>query len=116
MAGMYKNTMFEGLNKVLKEVALLMAMPDADLEFLANLQATLLAYMRGEEEAPPEAGIGQPGMDDGMGGMGGMPPEVAAMMGDPGMGMAQPIGPAPPPGPGGMPAPPNMDEIARLMG
>lgn len=97
-------TMVDGLNKMLSDVAQLMALPDADLEFLTNLQTGIVAYIRqGQQPAsqPQSAvpgGAGGPNpMQGGMGGLGAPPPGM--MTGGASMGMQAP----------------NPDELRRLI-
>lgn len=85
---MANDNMSEGLKKLLRQVADLMVLPDADLQFLTQLQGVITEYVRAQSAAlagaatgtGPESAIsglmppsGAEGMG-GMGGMGGMPP------------------------------------------
>ena len=113
MASGKYNTMAEGLQKIAQDITLLFATPDADLEWLAEFQSMALQKMRQPFDAVAQQ-QGQPPVGPGPGEM---PPEIAAMMG--GQGMAQGVPPMPaggmPGGPSMAPAPPNPDEMRRLM-
>jgi hypothetical protein len=131
-----QNTMSEYLTSLLQDVAYMQALPDADLEFLTNVQQMLVSKLREPIEMAMQASMGggppglgsadpsmgggmMPGMDP-MGGGGGMDP-MAAMMGQMGGGM-------PPPSPdmqGASQLPPGLrngiqmppvDELRRLVG
>lgn len=114
------NTMSEGLMKIAKDITALMALPNADIDFLTNLQTSVLGYVQHANQ--PNASLPPPGPDNpfpqapGGGGPPGMPPDVAALMG--GGGAPQGITPAgmpPGPGPAARPGPPNPDELRRLL-
>jgi hypothetical protein len=120
-AGSY-NTMVEWLNKINADLAQAMTCPDADLQFLTQLQTSVLQKLRSPYDAnpngpapqlPPGGGPGGPG--------GGPPPDMAALLGAGGTPIP-PAGPPPmPPGNGPMPAAPrpgptDMGEIARMIG
>lgn len=97
-------SMVDGLNKMLSDIAQLMALPDADLEFLTTLQTGIVSYIRqGQQPAsqpqsavPGGAGGPNPGGPS-MGGLGQMPPGM--MGGGASMGMAMP----------------NPDELRRMI-
>lgn len=117
MASGRYNTMAEGLAKIAQDLTMLMATPDADLEFLTEMQTDVLRKMREPFEGTPAgAAFGPSGGADA--GQGAMPPEIAAMMGG-----AMPPSPIPMGGggggmgPGAMPGAgaPSMDETRRLM-
>lgn len=111
------NTMGEELMKLLKQLAVMETMPDADLDFIQNtLRPTILAKVREPLDQQFAAGNSQvppPPLDGGMGG------GMAGLMGGMGGGGA----PGPPPGPpmggmrmgtdggGGM-----VDELRRMLG
>lgn len=107
--------------KMVQDTAALMSTPDADIQWLTDLQAHITNKLR-----EPYDSMGGPGGPGG-GGMAGapqdqMPPELAAMLGGQGPAAAAgggiPMGGGPPPGPGPMPGPgaPNPDELRRIMG
>jgi hypothetical protein len=125
--GRTTNTMSEMLTNMLRDVSIAKTLPDADLEFLTNLEMTLLAKVR----EPTDQAAGQIPMGPDQGGAGAppatvpggaplppgappMPPGGQSMPGLPGGGMPQ-IDPAtlqqimaqqgggPPPGPPGAP-------------
>lgn len=105
------NTMAEGLSKINADISQLLATPDADLEFLTELQTMVVMKMRepfeGSAGAFPTPGGGAPNA-----GQGQLPPELAGMLG--GAMPPTPIMPgpgAPMPGAGA----PSMDETRRLM-
>ena len=123
MAQRGMNTMSEGLSSIATLCAELMAYPDADLEWLADLQAQVIAKMRAgdpaipNEQPPPMPGGGQDGLPTGMGGM-----DMGGMGGQ--MQMPPPPGGMPPGGmpPGGGMAPgggggamPNAGELQRIL-
>lgn len=127
------NTMSEGLQAMLGDIATMKALPDADLQFLIGLETMVLQKLKepidsmaGQLGAPggmppgagPVPGMGPgstpPPMGGGMGEMQGgvMPLVPAASQGGPPMGA--PGGP-----PTGMPMGagiPNPDELRRLLG
>lgn len=98
------NTLPEALTKVLSDLAQMMALPDADIEFLTKLQTDIVGYLR--QPIDNQAMQGQTGMPA-PGGMPGMPPGPGGMPMPGGMGMG--MG-----GPGGMPT--GGDPMAALMG
>jgi hypothetical protein len=128
------NTFSEGLQKLLQEIAGLHVLPDADMEFLAQLQQMVVGKMREPIDQQTSQGLsqvpGNPGMmPPPMGG--GMPPMGAGPMSGgmpPGGGMDAMLGMAgggTPPGGGmgpGIPglrqesAAPSADALQRLLG
>lgn len=123
------NTMQEYLAGLLQDVAYMQSLPDADLEYLTNLQAVVLTKLREPMEAamaaaqssgPPPLGSASP--------MGGSPasPMGAPPMGGGPMGPPPGMGGGPPMGGGGAPqlppglrngiALPPVDELRRLVG
>ena len=144
MAGQLKNTVIEHLQKIVKDLGAAMTSIDADardFEFISEMQATIVGFMR-EKDAAPMMGDGMGGgMGGGMGpemggpdmgmgpapGMGGdpalggdLPPELMDALGM-GGGGPMPGGPMPGPMPGGPGGPgggvdaiPNLDELNRI--
>lgn len=118
MAVKTENTMAEGLQSIMTDVAMLKMTADADLGFLVQLENMILGYMRQgmdqgvQQGANPGSQMGTspmsmpPGMPPG-GSMGASPLAASAMLGGGSMGPTGPGGP----GRGG----PNTDEIARLL-
>lgn len=95
------NTFNEAMQKILSQLAIAGTLPDADIEFLAQVQAAITQKLR---EGAQGAGAGQQaGMQAGPSAMGGMPPQLAQQ--GPGGAM-----------PGLVPSAPNMDEIRRMVG
>lgn len=99
------DSMQETLRGILQDVAFAMSLPDADADYLGQLQNVILGKLR----EPYEAHMAQYGP----GGAGGMAPPAPAMT----------RGPSPAPGPGGIPpglrnggSMPNPDELRRLVG
>lgn len=128
------NSMQEYLSGLLQDVAYMQSLPDADLEYLTNLQAVVLAKLRepmdqamaqAAQSAPPALGSATPG--GGLGGPGPMGASPAPPMGPP---PGPPMGGPPmglPPGPNGAPpglppglrnggSMPPVDELRRLVG
>lgn len=112
------NTQAEALRKILSDISNIKTFPDADLEFLINLETMILQQIRGQVEqnmAPKDTG-----MDQGL----------AAMAANPSMpGSTGPMGPAGPspmgqfggfgggvPGIRQDPGAPNPDELRRMIG
>jgi hypothetical protein len=127
--------MSEYLTSLLQDVAYMQALPDADLEFLTNIQQAIVSKLRAPiEQAMQQAQAmgGAPPMgsaDPSMGGMGGDPmmggapggmDPMAAMMGQMGGGMPPPTpdaqgqGQLPPGLRNGIQMPP-VDELRRLV-
>lgn len=109
------NTMAEALRGVMQDLAFIQTLPDADVEFIASLQQTILSKLR----APMEAYMQSQGMQPG--GAGAPPMMDPAMMGAP-MGPGPAAPPSPDMGGGGVPglrnggALPPVDELRRLLG
>jgi len=111
-----QNSMSEGLQKLLGDIAQMQAFPDADMDFLTQLQQMVVGKIRSSIPGP-----GQPGQQPGAPGQ---PP------GMPGAPTNSPLPPASSPGPpggmgggmgglsvtGGPEAAPNMDELSRMLG
>ncbi len=78
-----QNTMVEGLNAMLGQVAQLMAAPDADLDTLSSLQAQLLKILKAPQQAALEKFAAAGGVVPGAGGQtspGGLPPDQMPVM------------------------------------
>lgn len=111
--GRSANTMAEALHAILAEISVAKTYPDADLEFLVNLETTILAEIRKPMEQaagqiPGGAPSGPPAGPGGPGGGGQAPPMM----------MGPPPGTGGPPGPPGLRAQPSMpspDELQRMM-
>lgn len=122
--GRTTNTMSEMLVNMLRDISVAKTLPDADLEFLVNVETSILAKLRAPLEAaagqmppgsvspdtPPQSPFAPPP------GMGPMMPEAPVMgspipppMGQPPVGAGVPGLRAQPPGP-------SPDELARIMG
>lgn len=104
--------------KIAKDLTALMALPNADIDFLTNLQTSVLGYV--QHANMPSASLPPPGPDNPFPappGPSNMPPDIAALMGGGGapQGIQSAGGPPPGPGPMARPAPPNPDEMRRLM-
>jgi hypothetical protein len=99
------NTMAEGCDKLLKQIAAMEQEPDADMEFLGALRGDILTYLKpptqSQPQDPTQGPMGQ-AMGSVMGGAGGAP---AQPMGG-GQSMMASAGP-------GLP---NVDELRRTMG
>lgn len=119
MARTTGDTMAEGLQKQLSQLGALMALPDADMNFLQGVQSAIATYLQqgamgatqgGNINLPP--GPGAPGpanaTNQGMPPMGGMQGPAAGGPGIPPMMQG--------PGVGGIQPPPNMDELRRVLG
>jgi hypothetical protein len=119
------NTFAESLTKVLRSLADMKVLPDADLEFILNMEMQVVQKLRepidtmqtqGSTQVPGAPGMGMPmgpqmGPPPGMGG--GLPPELMGMppeMGMPGMGGGGGV-----PGMRQEPAMPNPDELRRIL-
>lgn len=106
-AGSY-NTQVEYLNKINQDIAGAMTCADADLPFLTELQVKVLEKLRPAGQAPAFPG------EAGMGGGGDL---GAGPFGREGIPMPPGPGPVgPPPMPFGRNAPPNPDELRRVLG
>lgn len=116
------NTMAEGLMKVAKELTALMALPNADIDFLTELQTSILGYVQHANmpsaSLPPPGPANQLPAPPGPPGPPGMPPEIASLLG--GGGAPQGVaGAGMAPGPvGNLPsrAAPDPGELRRMMG
>lgn len=102
------NTQEEALKKLLNSITEIKTMPDADLEFLVNLETTILQYIRGRVDQamapqPPSPDPQMAGVSEAMSGMG-----MAAMPAGPGGGGGVP-------GLRQEPAMPNPDELRRML-
>lgn len=120
MATAANETMAEGLKKILSATAELMVLPDADVEFLMKLQATITMYIRQSSAATAGqmTGTGPGSSINDVAPGGPVPPMGGGMGGVPGMGGA--AGPMAPGGMagggmGGLAAAPNPDELRRLL-
>lgn len=103
------NTFNEAMQKILSQLAIAGTLPDADIEFLAQIQAAITQKLR---EGANGAGAGQQAAmqmgPDAMGQPGGMPPGgMPPQLAQQGPGGAMP---------GLVPSAPNMDEIRRMIG
>jgi hypothetical protein len=117
--GRRTNSFAEALQGVLRSIADTMTYPDSDLEFLQQLQGTIVGRLRdaysGANMGDAMASRGMPGMPGGgmeaiLGGMAGMP-GGAPPPPPPGAGMTS----LAPGGPGAVGAEPNLDQISRLV-
>lgn len=94
-------TMQDGLNKLLAQVAQMMILPDADLEFLSQLQMAVTQYIKQGQQPSSQPQSAVPG---GAGGPSPTPPGPSmagntGMMGGASMGVGQP----------------NPDELRRML-
>lgn len=112
------NTQDEMLRKLLGSITEIKMAPDADLEFLVNLETTVLQYIRGRAEAamqpspsPPMDQISQQFSGMGMATPGMAQPPTGGMPGMPGAGGGGGV-----PGIRQEPAMPNPDELRRMLG
>lgn len=99
MATRSTNTFAEALQRMLGDVAQMMTLQDADLDFVTELQGMVVSKLRAPVTQMMDAGLLPPDAPTGMVGAGAVaPPQL-------------------PPGGGLMPAPaaPNADELRRLM-
>jgi len=100
------NTFAEGLNSLLPAVSMLKTTPDADLNFIMELETMIVTKIREPQDQLAQFQAQQAGM-------GGMPPMDMQMAGPP------PGPPGIPPGVGGlrqMPPQVSADELGRLLG
>lgn len=117
MALRAQNTMAEGLSAMLQDIGAMKALPDADLQYLIELEQMILSKVRAPVDAmaggmsgPGPAGVNMaggpvPGM--GPGSTPPMPPPPGPPMGTPG---------GPPSGLAPSPQMPNADELRRVLG
>lgn len=116
------DTMIEGLKTVITSLAQLKVLPDADPQFLAQIEGEIVDYVKnaGQQQingamGPPSqgGGMGQPGSPgDATMGMSAMGPSGMSGMG----GMAQQIAPGGGAGMSGLaPQAPNGDELRRIL-
>lgn len=89
------NTFNEAMQKIIQQIAIAGTLPDADLQFCAQLQAAITQKLRGDAIATTQAQTGGAGAN---GGPPMMPPAAGGPM------------------PGLVPSAPNMDEIRRMVG
>lgn len=104
-----QNSMGEGLSKLLGDIAQMQAYPDADIQFLTELQAMVVGKIR---SSMPSGQQGQMGMGPGNSQMGpASSPGGPAPMGGgmPGLSATGDLG-----APGA--SSPNMDELSRMLG
>lgn len=116
--------MAEGLQRIMGEISKMKTMPDSDLDFLNQVESSLIDYLRPPDpNAQPQGAApgGMPGMPPGMPMPSGMPPGAMPPM--PGGGMPPmpgsiPGAPGTPPGLVGQspsPAAINPDELRRVL-
>ena len=111
-------TMTDALQRVLQDLSMAMTTPDADIQFLTQMQGVVVGRMRAGNAGHP----GQPGMPPGASpSPGGMPGGMPGPM-QPPPGGAPPGAPQPPlagpPGPNGVTSlaqAPNPDELRRMI-
>lgn len=117
MASGTNETMAEGLKKILSATAQLMVLPDADIEFLTQLQLAITTYIRqsSAQAAGQMTGTGPASAINDVAPGGPVPPMGGGM--GPAMGAAGPMGPGGMGGGGmgGLAAAPNPDELRRLL-
>lgn len=112
-------TMLEALNKVISDISQAMVTPDADIQFLTQLQGVIVGRMRqgpgnGGQQPHPQ---GQPPMGGQMSPPPGQPPGPPQGGGGPAPGgpVGGPGGGGPPPGgPGQMQGPPSPNGVTPL--
>ena len=104
-AGGQHQSMIDGLQKMLGELAQMQALPDADVDFLSQLQQVIVGRVRAGLQGSQGAG-GQPGQPGQPPGPPGGPQQPSpSPMGGPAMGLSQTGAGAP-----------NMDELSRVLG
>ena len=126
MASGKVNSLNEMLSKIAKEFVDAQAAPDVspdDMAWLVQMQTAVLAKMRepidnANPNNPMGPGSAAPPMPGGA--PPGAPPELAGVLGAPDMGGMGGAGAPPPPlpvgaGPMARPAPPNPDELRRIL-
>lgn len=102
------NTMAEGLQSMLGSIAEMMAAPDADLDFLGQLNTTVLTKIRQPFDQMAQTQQSQAGM-------GGAPSPDSMPSPEPQQTVSPDFGPAAVPGLRNNPAPPNADELRRVL-
>jgi hypothetical protein len=110
MAQRENNTMVEGCDKLLKQIASMEQDPDADMEFLGALRGDILTYLKPPTASQPQ----QPSPMD----VGGMGSAMGQVMGG-GGGAPMPVGGGGPMMAGAGPMPMGLtsgDELRRTMG
>jgi hypothetical protein len=113
-----QNTMAEGLTAILSDLAGLKPLPDADLQFLTEMETMILGKLQAPVNAMAGANSGgmpgPPGVDMSQGPVPGMGPGSTPPMPPPGLPMGGPGGPPP-----GVAPRPNMagapDELRRML-
>lgn len=127
MAGVMPATAQEANMKMLQQIAVSMAAPDADLAALTQLQQNVLAMIRGPVDTPVAASPVGSAMDLSAGASapppggqmpGALSPMLQALMmagGPPGGGMPAPAGSHPMPTLMAGPSAPNPDELRRTL-
>jgi hypothetical protein len=100
-------SMNDGLQKMLGELAQMQALPDADVDFLSQMQQVIVGKIRSMLGPPGGGTAGAPG--GAQPGMGQPAQPTPAPMGGPAMGLSATGG-------GGMNPQPNMDELSRVLG
>ena len=112
------NTFAESLTKLLRSLADMKVLPDADLEFILNLEMQVVQKLRepidnmqaqGSTQIPGAPPMGPP-MGPPLGIGGGLPPELMGGGMPPGMGMGGGV-----PGVRQEPSMPNPDELRRIL-
>ncbi len=93
------NTMAEGCRALLNQITKMKIEPDADMDFLTQLETGIIGYLK--PPVPPMPGQGGPEASS-------LNPAMASVMGAPMMGGPMMGGP----GPGS----PNPDELRRMLG
>lgn len=113
------NTQAEALRKILSDISNIKTFPDADLEFLINLETMILNNIKGQVEQ--NMGPADGGSSQGLAAMSADPSMPGAMSGM-GMGGPSPMDPAGGGFGGGVPGirndpgAPNPDELRRMIG
>jgi len=102
------NTMAEGLQKLLGDLAEMMAAPDADLDFLGELNTMVLTKIRQPFDQMANTQSSQAGM-------GGAPSPESMPPPEPQMMQSPQFGPAAVPGQRNNPQIPNGDELRRVL-
>lgn len=107
------NTFGEALQKLLRDLADMKVMPDADMAFIVDLETQVISKIRSPQDQASMGGQSALPMDPMGGGMGGPPPGPPM-----GPGAMPPPGPMPPGVPGlrSNPPMPSGDELARILG